>query len=85
MRQQDAERNSVSSLAQSHFSHKLLQGKTVEDMKRMLLDEKSIDWSALPTAQKRGWCVLRGATDLEIPRFQEDRDYINALTEQVES
>lgn len=85
-RQQDAERNSVSSLAQSQFSHKHLHKKTVEDMKKMLLREKGIDWSVLSTAQKRGWCVLAdGTLDLEIPRFQEDREYINKLTEQVES
>lgn len=85
-RQQDAERNSVSSLAQSQFSHKLLHKKTVEDMKKMLLEEKKIDWNTLPTAQKRGWCVLKdGAVDIEIPRFQENREYINQFTEQIES
>ncbi len=85
-RQQDAERNSVSSLAQSQFSHKLLHKKSVEDIKKMLLTEKGIDWDTLPTAQKRGWCVLKdGTVDFEIPRFQENREYINQLTEQIET
>jgi len=84
-RQQDAERNSVSSLAQSLFSHKVLHGKSVEDMKRMLLDEKNIDWNTLPTAQKRGWCVLKNSADIEIPRFQEDRKYIDMHLVQIET
>lgn len=83
-RQQDAERNSVSSLAQKHFSHKTLQGKNVTEMKAMLLDEKQIDWDTLPVAQKRGWCVLPNGIDTEIPRFQEDREYINRHLVQVE-
>jgi len=84
-RQQDAERNSVSSLAQAHFSHRMLQGKSCKEMKKMLLDEKSIDWEQIPTINKRGWCVLvNGSTDLEIPRFQENREYIDVLLEQVE-
>jgi tRNA(His) guanylyltransferase len=83
-RQQDAERNSVSSLAQTHFSHKTLQGKNVKEMRAMLLDEKQIDWDTLPVAQKRGWCVLSSGIDTEIPRFQEDREYINKHLVQVE-
>lgn len=35
-RQQDAERNSVSSLAQAHFSHRQLHGKNVKEMREML-------------------------------------------------
>lgn len=84
-RQQDAERNSISSLAQANFSHKALHQKTGKDMKQMLLDEKNIDWNLLPTAQKRGWCVLSdGTPDLEIPRFQESREYIDVHLKQVE-
>ena len=78
-RQQDAERNSVSSLAQAHFSHRQLHGKSVKEMMAMLLDEK-INWNTLPVFQKRGWCVLKGTTDMEIPRFQKDREYINQHT-----
>jgi tRNA(His) guanylyltransferase len=84
-RQQDAERNSVSSLAQAHFSHRQLHGKNVKEMRTMLLDEKQIDWDTLPVFQKRGWCVLKdGTPDMEIPRFQEDREYINKHTEHVD-
>lgn len=83
-RQLDAERNSVSSLAQAHFSHKTLHGKNVQEMKVMLLEEKQIDWDTLPVAQKRGWCVLSSGIDTEIPRFQEDREYINKHLVQIE-
>lgn len=81
----DAERKSVFSLAQSHFSHKSLHKKKCDDMKLMLLQEKGIDWNTLPTQQKRGWCVLKGGIiDLEIPRFQEDRDYIEKHILQIQ-
>lgn len=83
-RQIDAERNSVSSLAQAHFSHKSLHQKKCKDMKKMLL-EKNIDWDQLPTTQKRGWCVLAGGlSDFEIPRFQENREYIDLFLKQIE-
>lgn len=84
-RQLDAERNSVSSLAQAHFSHRQLHGKNVKEMKAMLLEEKEIVWDMLPVFQKRGWCVLKdGTIDKIIPRFQENREYINQHTEQVD-
>ena len=67
-RQQDAERNSVSSLAQCHFSHKTLHHKDCEEMKQMLLT-KGINWDTLPIQQKRGWCVFKEVVDTEIPRF----------------
>lgn len=83
-RQQDAERNSVSSLAQAHFTHKQLHGKNVKEMKDMLINEKGINWNTLPTAQKRGYCVLKSGPDLEIPRFSEDREYINKHLAQIQ-
>ena len=58
-RQQDASKNSVSMLAQWHFSHKSLQNKNGSQMQDMLMLEKSINWNDLPVWQKRGWCVLR--------------------------
>lgn len=84
-RQQDAERNSIASLAQANFSYHALFKKTGKDMKQMLLDEKNIDWNLLPTPQKRGWCVLYdGTIDLEIPRFQENREYIDVHLKHIE-
>lgn len=57
-RQRDAVKNSISSLAQSEFSHKKLQNKNATQMKEML-SNKGIDWEACAIWHKRGWCVVR--------------------------
>jgi len=64
-RQQDAERNSVQMLAQAHFSHKQLQGKSRADLQRMLIAQKSIRWDDLQTWKKLGWCVHRTSRPIE--------------------
>lgn len=92
-RQSDAMRNSVSMVAQSNFSHKVLQNKNTKQMKEMLL-KKGIDWDQLPIREQRGSCVVRNIVekspgvirseitiDPYIPIFIEDRDYINKLLE----
>ena len=53
-RENDAVRNSISSLAQANFSHKQLQGKSSSDMTNMLITEKGIYWDSLPSILKRG-------------------------------
>ena len=80
-RQQDAERNSVQGLAQAHYSPKGLLYKSCREMRAMLDAEKGVVWGELPTLEKRGWCVLKGAdvplvVDNDVPRFQEDRSYV---------
>lgn len=93
-RQQDATRNSIQSLAQSHFSHKELLNKNQPAMQDMLVLQKSINWNNCPTIQKRGWCVTRelyeneeGVTrsrwtaDANIPIFTQDRDYIGRFVD----
>jgi len=88
-RQQDSTRNSVSALAQSHFTHEELHGKKWGDMQELLFQEKGINWNDCETWQKRGWCVLRNIRpllgsvskvfvepDLEVPVFSQDRQYI---------
>ena len=81
-RQQDASRNSVSMVAQSHFSHKKLQGKNVSQMQDMLMAEHGVNWNDTPTHFKRGFCI-RGndgiVVDREVPIFTEDREYIERL------
>jgi len=94
-RQQDATRNSVSGLAQTHFSHKRLRGKSGKEMQEMLFSEKGINWNDCPTGQKRGFCVIRIAdpliiersvwkVDEDIPVFSQDRRYIQDLVDQGE-
>ena len=58
-RQQDCIRNSVSMVAQSHFSHKELHGKSQSDMHEML-HEKGINWTTHFTdGQKNGRFVSK--------------------------
>lgn len=79
-RQQDATRNSINSLAQSHFSHKQLQGKNVSQVQDMLMLQKGVNWNDVPTKFKRGVCVDANACgfhiDNEPPIFSQDREYI---------
>jgi len=60
-RQRDWERNSVSMLAQAHFSHKELHGKKVPDMHDML-HGIGINWADLSLAEKNGTFLLRDGT-----------------------
>jgi len=96
-RQIDAIRNSISGLAQKHFSHKELHKKNTKRMKEMLLRHKNIDWNQCATFQKRGWCVVRKTIkfsddtfrteldqDWDIPIFSQDREYIGKFLIQKE-
>jgi len=77
-RQKDAERNSLSMLCQSHFSHKELQGKGRTAQHEMLHD-KNINWDALPTEQKRGRVVEymgQWEPNPNIPVFTADRKWL---------
>jgi tRNA(His) 5'-end guanylyltransferase len=76
-RQQDATRNSISMLAQTHFNHKQLHGKSSAEMQDMLFKEVGVNWNDLDTDRKRGLCVLKDCrVDREIPIFKQDRNYI---------
>ncbi|MCH5584809.1 tRNA(His) guanylyltransferase Thg1 family protein [Shimazuella sp. AN120528] len=87
-RQQDAIKNSVSMVAQSHFSAKQLHGLSGKQMQEKLMVEKEINWNDLPIWQKRGVCITkqsyqkdnairhRWVVDKEIPIFSQDRGYI---------
>lgn len=57
-RQKDWFRNSLSMLAQSHFSHKQLHQKKARDMHDML-HEKGINWAELDSDEKNGTFVLK--------------------------
>lgn len=80
-RQGDCVRNSISSLAQSEFSHKRLQGLNCSQMQELLWQEKNINWNGCPTWQKRGFAVHKKddgtwLINQEIPTFSADRDFI---------
>jgi tRNA(His) 5'-end guanylyltransferase len=58
-RQRDCEKNSVSSLAQAHFSHKELHEKNSSDKQDMLMLQKGINWNDVPTKFKRGTALYK--------------------------
>lgn len=81
-RQQDATRNSIQMVAQANFSHKELQGLNTSQLQELLFTEKNINWNDFPTRYRRGSCCIyvEGEgwnVDQDIPKFTEDRDYIN--------
>lgn len=90
-RQQDATRNAIQMLGQTHFSHKLLEGKSCSDIQDMLFIEKEINFNDMPAEFKRGVCCYRKEVpcvdrlvgykkewviDKECPIFTQDRNYI---------
>jgi tRNA(His) guanylyltransferase len=65
-RQQDAVRNSVSMLAQAHFSPKQLHGKNRQDMLNML-KSKGIEWSLIDNWKRVGSIVVKTWSEKEGP------------------
>ena len=90
-RQQDATRNSILMVAQSHFSHKEMQGKTCDALQDMLFKERGVNWNDYTPIEKHGACIVREAymngdaqrhrwvVDKETPIFTRDRNYIESL------
>ena len=58
-RQRDCEKNSIQSLARSHFSQKQLFKKNTSDMQDMLMLEKGVNWNNVETKYKRGMAVYK--------------------------
>ena len=58
-RQQDATRNSISSVAQAHFSSKELHGKKTGEMQDMLMLQKGINWNDFTPREKRGSLIRK--------------------------
>lgn len=57
-RQRDATRNSISMLAQAHFSQKRLHGLSTGAMQELLWSEKQINWNDEDPRFKRGTIVV---------------------------
>lgn len=57
-RQRDATRNSISMLAQAHFSAKQLHGLSTDGMKNLLWAERAINWNDEDPRFKRGTIVV---------------------------
>ncbi|WP_435307507.1 tRNA(His) guanylyltransferase Thg1 family protein [Sebaldella termitidis] len=87
-RQQDASKNSISMAAFANFAHKDLYGLSGNQLQEKLFSEKGINWDKFPTWKKRGACIIkkeylkenamrrRWETDLDIPLFSKDRNYV---------
>lgn len=58
-RYQDCVRNSISSVAQSQFSHSELNGRTTNAMQELLFQERGINWSKFPEDQKNGRLIIK--------------------------
>lgn len=58
-RELDATKNSVSSAAQSMFSHKRLHGLDSSQMQELMFSEKGVNWNDYPAKFKRGVYVAR--------------------------
>jgi tRNA(His) guanylyltransferase len=63
-RQQDAVRNSISSVAQSLYSHKELNGKKTNEMQEMIF-QKGINWNDYDFRKKRGAVIARVPVEKE--------------------
>jgi tRNA(His) 5'-end guanylyltransferase len=86
-RQEDATRNAIQMLGQTHFSHSELHKKTTNQIQEMLW-QIGINFNDMPIEFKRGICcykisVDRNGTarsewyiDKECPIFTKDRNYI---------
>ena len=86
-RQQDATRNAIQMLGQTHFNHNELHKKNT-DMIQEMLWQKGINFNDMPIEFKRGICCYKRAIevngaartewyiDKECPIFTQDRNYI---------
>lgn len=75
-RQQDATRNAIQMAGREYFSQKQVHQKNTNEIQEMLFQEHQINFSKYPTIRKRGFCVVDGEVDYEIPIFSQDRGYI---------
>jgi tRNA(His) 5'-end guanylyltransferase len=85
-RQQDATRNSISSVAQSLYSHKELNGKKTNDMQEIIF-QKGINWNDYDFRKKRGAVIGKVEVQVEggairnrwevidTPIFTQDREF----------
>jgi tRNA(His) guanylyltransferase len=88
-RQKDATRNSISSVAQSLYSHKELHGKSSNELQELIF-QKGQNWNDYPVSVKRGQTIVRevydknGATrsrwtGVETPIFTQERKFLNSI------
>jgi len=93
-RQQDCVRNSISSVAQSLYSHKELNGKNTDEMQEMIF-QKGINWNDYGPKYKRGRAIVKeeyeGAGEVirhrwgsvACPILTKAKDYIKSCVEGI--
>lgn len=74
-RQVDATRNAIQMAGREVFSHKELHLKSCNEIQEMLF-QKGVNFNDFPTTRKRGFCLIGGEPDNEIPIFTKERQYI---------
>lgn len=79
-RQRDATRNSISMLAQAHFSAKRLHGLSTGQMQELLWSEKGINWNDEEPRFKRGTIVVPRWKTEEV-KYTDKRDQQEHVTE----
>jgi tRNA(His) guanylyltransferase len=89
-RQQDAVRNSISSVAQSLYSHKELNGVKTNEMQELIF-QKGINWNDYDFRKKRGAVIGKVEVQVEggairnrwevidTPIFTQDREFLGGL------
>jgi tRNA(His) 5'-end guanylyltransferase len=60
-----------------YFSHKELHLKNCNIIQEMLFQKHGINFDKYPIVRKRGFCVVGGKVDIEIPIFSKDRDFVD--------
>jgi tRNA(His) 5'-end guanylyltransferase len=70
-RQQDTVRNSISSVAQFHYSYKELEFKSTSDMQEMIF-QKGDNWNDYTAKLKRGRFIFKKEVHLDTPFIRED-------------
>ena len=83
-RQQDAENNSINTLAQQYYTQKELNGIKSNMLQNKLFTEKGVNWNDLPACYKRGYVVLPSSDTMtdtvwkDIPIFSKDPSFVNS-------
>lgn len=78
-REKDAIKNSVSMLAQNHFSHKELQGVKSDVMKDMLKTQKNVVWEDQPKFFKCGTFLKRKKFTKSVDGFEYIRTKVSEV------
>ena len=84
-RQQDTVRNSISSVAQSLYSHKELEGKNTSEQQELIF-QKGTNWNDFEPKLKRGRFIVKEAYEKEmVSQNSEEQDVVCIRTRWISS